>query len=162
MPGENMINRREMSSQQTICVTRFDMECLRALITRMYWMRAETGSLVRLQEVLDSAEVVNTTDLSAQRVTLDSQVRLKNLDSRKEHVFTIVLPLQADIDRHKISVLSPLGTALLGHKVGDIIDVEAPSGIREFSIEEVLHQPETERLHPARKAKRSSSGARRT
>jgi regulator of nucleoside diphosphate kinase len=145
-----------------ICITKFDMECLRALIARLFRIGVETKELLRLQEVLDSAEVVSTPNLPEKIVTLDSKLRVKDLDYRKEQIFTIVLPLQADTGRYRISILAPLGTALLGRKVGDIIEVDVPAGTRTFRIEEILYQPETaeSRHSPASKRRRNGRPAR--
>jgi regulator of nucleoside diphosphate kinase len=159
-----VLDRQEIPSKPQIYITQFDMECLKALITRMFWIGVETKAIVRLEEVLDSAEVVSIRDLSEKIVTLESKVRVKDLDYGREHIFTIVLPLDADTSRHRISILAPLGTAMLGRKAGDIIDVEVPAGIRAFRIKEILHQPETAEFRNSAACERRRSGhpARRT
>ena len=62
-------------------------------------------------------------------------------DDEKE-TYTLVYPDEADINEGKLSVLAPLGTALLGMRVGDIVEFEAPAGTRRLKIERVLYQPE--------------------
>ena len=71
-----------------------------------------------------------------------STVRLKDLDSSKELIYSLVFPKEADVDKGKISVLAPVGTAMIGYRVGDIIEWEVPSGLRRLKVEEVLYQPE--------------------
>jgi regulator of nucleoside diphosphate kinase len=162
--GGNVSDRQESPSMPQICITSFDMECLRGLITRSFRVGVETKDLVRLQEVLDLAEVVSTPNLPEKIVTLDSKFKVKDLDYRKEQILTIVLPVQADTSRHKISILAPLGTSMLGRKVGDTIEVEVPAGTRTFRIEEILHQPEMAKLRnsPASKRRRNGRPARGT
>jgi regulator of nucleoside diphosphate kinase len=57
-------------------------------------------------------------------------------------VLTIVFPAEADADRGSISVLAPIGTALLGYRAGDTVEWTTPGGPRTFVIEEVIYQPE--------------------
>ena len=61
-------------------------------------------------------------------------------DSRME--VTLVFPADADIDAGKLSVLSPVGTALLGYAEGDTVEWEVPAGKRRIRIEKILYQPE--------------------
>ncbi|NUM60709.1 MAG: GreA/GreB family elongation factor, partial [Ignavibacteriaceae bacterium] len=56
--------------------------------------------------------------------------------------YTIVYPEFADSSKNKISILAPVGTALLGYKVGDIVEWSVPAGKRKFRIKEMLYQPE--------------------
>jgi len=57
-------------------------------------------------------------------------------------VYTIVFPVDADIEKKRISVLAPVGTALIGYRAGDIIEWATPGGTRRLQIEKVLFQPE--------------------
>jgi regulator of nucleoside diphosphate kinase len=72
---------------------------------------------------------------------MHSRVRLKDLDSGKENVYTLVFPAEADIAQSRISVLAPLGTALLGYRQGDVIRWRVPGGWRRWKVKEVLDQP---------------------
>jgi regulator of nucleoside diphosphate kinase len=131
------------TSESRICLCEFDLECLRAFVFRMqvrFGVKSE--DLMQLQETLDFAEVVDTRNLAPDIVTLDSEVRLRDVDFGRELHYTVVLPLHANIAAHKISILAPLGMAMLGHRVGDDFEVQTPFGIRTFCIEEVLFQPE--------------------
>ena len=55
---------------------------------------------------------------------------------------TLVYPEDADLAKNKMSVLSPIGTAILGYKAGDIVEWEVPSGITQIHIKGILYQPE--------------------
>jgi regulator of nucleoside diphosphate kinase len=60
----------------------------------------------------------------------------------EEQVYTLVFPRDADTATGKISVLAPIGTAILGYRVGDMIEWQVPAGKRKLKIEEVIYQPE--------------------
>ncbi|HAF95493.1 MAG: hypothetical protein A2X34_01375 [Elusimicrobia bacterium GWC2_51_8] len=75
-------------------------------------------------------------------VTVNSRVHLKDLDTKKEILITLVFPDDANIEQGKLSILSPMGTAILGYSQGDAIKWEAPSGIRHIRIVKIHYQPE--------------------
>jgi regulator of nucleoside diphosphate kinase len=135
-----MITKAQAISKSRIYITEYDMECLRAFVTRMLVRDMNGRELRRLQEILDLADVVTSSPINI--VTLDSVVRLRDLDSCRELVYRLVWPLHADMNHHKVSVLAPLGMAMLGRRVGDEFEVEAPAGVRSFLVEELLYQPE--------------------
>ena len=76
-------------------------------------------------------------------VTMNSTVRVTELKSGTSHVYTIVYPADADYERGRISILAPLGTALLGYRVGDVVDWHMPGGLRKLRIDEMIYQPES-------------------
>ena len=71
-----------------------------------------------------------------------SKVRLKDLVSGETNVYSLVFPTEADFSEGKISVLAPIGTAILGYKRGDTIEWPVPSGLRRLKVDQVLYQPE--------------------
>ncbi len=73
---------------------------------------------------------------------MNSKVALSDIDTSEEMTYTIVFPKDANIDEGKISVLAPMGTAMLGYRVGDIIEWQVPAGKRRIKIEKILYQPE--------------------
>ena len=83
--------------------------------------------------------------IPADVVTMDSEVALRNLDTGEEMVFTVVFPGKANVDERRLSVLAPLGAAVLGYRAGDIIEWTVPGGVRRLKVEEVLYQPEAAR-----------------
>lgn len=74
-------------------------------------------------------------------VTMNSEVRVKDLDSGDIKVYTLVFPSQART-KNSISILAPIGTAMLGYRVGDVIEWHVPKGIRRLKVLDVLYQPE--------------------
>ena len=73
---------------------------------------------------------------------MNSSVRVSDLGTSKSEVITIVFPSDANYDEGKVSILAPLGTALLGYRVGDVVYWHVPRGIRQLRIDEILYQPE--------------------
>jgi len=73
---------------------------------------------------------------------MNSRIRVRDLASGGRDDVPMVFPGDADIERNKISILAPIGTALLGYRVGDIVEWEAPAGLKRMRIEEILYQPE--------------------
>lgn len=99
-------------------------------------------NLDRLMEDLDRASVVEARDVPADVVTMNSKVLLRDLDSGEEMMFTLVYPAAADASQDKISVLAPVGSAVLGYRAGNVVEWKVPSGKRRLKIEKVLYQPE--------------------
>jgi regulator of nucleoside diphosphate kinase len=134
-----------MNKQATIHVTRTDRERLHNLIelegNENY--RGNLHYLRKLEDGLANAEVVASDEISPDVVTMRSTVKLRDLDTGKERVYSIVFPSETDLDEGKISILAPLATALLGYKRGDTVEVEAPSRVRRLLISEILYQPES-------------------
>ena len=73
---------------------------------------------------------------------MNSILEVKNLDEEESNRFKLVFPGEADIDNGKISVLAPIGTAVLGYKTGDVIKWKVPSGERYYQITNIIYQPE--------------------
>jgi regulator of nucleoside diphosphate kinase len=93
---------------------------------------------------LHAAKIVEPYEVPGDIVTMNSIVRIKFLKTGKEIRFQIVYPDQADMRENKISIFSPVATALIGYKVSDEIDWMVPSGLTKIRIEEIIYQPEAE------------------
>lgn len=91
---------------------------------------------------LDSATIVEPEAIPSNIVTMNSIVRLSFLNSNKQVQFQIVYPSQANIKENKISIFSPIATALIGYKVGDEIEWIVPAGLTQLKIDEIVYQPE--------------------
>ena len=126
-----------------IYVTPPDMERLTSLLEARRWQGREDGrTLEVLEEELDRAVVVDAEHLPPDVVTLDSRVQLIDLDSGEELLFAVVLPSRANADEGRISVLAPLGMAVLGYRSGDVIEWDVPGGRRRLRVTHVHYQPE--------------------
>jgi len=99
----------------------------------------------RIEELgaeLDRATIVEIDKLPQDIVTMNSKVCLKDVDTGKDEIYQVVYPEDADIEQNKISILAPIGTAILGYKVGDVIEWKVPAGLRRLKIKKILYQPE--------------------
>lgn len=96
-----------------------------------------------LQGELDRAVVVSSEAVPPDVVTMNSRVVYSDETSDVQRVVTIVFPSDADASEGRVSVLSPIGTALLGLSVGQAIDWDFPDGSRRrLRVDELVHQPE--------------------
>lgn len=128
-----------MLNSRVIYITETDMRRLRPLIEGM---KNSRDDLRGLQAELEHARVVARAAVPPDIVTMNSKVRLSDLETNEEMVYTLVFPDQANIEQEKISVLAPVGTAMLGHRVGDEFEWAVPAGLVRFRVEAVLYQPE--------------------
>ena len=127
-----------------IQVTDDDMHRLRNLVrASRQSARRDQHHLAELERELDRAEVVAAADVPADVVTMHSVARVRDLETGASAIDRLVFPVDADIARRHISVLAPIGTALIGYRAGDRIEWTTPGGTRRLQIEEVLYQPET-------------------
>ena len=134
---------KAMNTRRRILITEDDMAQLRELVQRgRTASRRDQAHLEELDRELDRAEVVAGDDVSPDVVTMHSTVRVRDLDAGRSVVYTLVFPVDADIDRKRISVLAPIGTALIGYRAGDLIEWATPGRTRRLLIDEVLFQPE--------------------
>ena len=100
----------------------------------------QSNSLRSLQVELARATVVNAEELPRDVVTMRSRVLIMLDDEEKEN--THVYPNEANLSTGKISILSPVGTAIIGYRVGDVVNWLTPGGLKRIRIKKVLYQPE--------------------
>lgn len=100
---------------------------------------AEANTLLK---ELDSATIVEPADVPADVVTMNSIVKLSFLNNNKQVQFRIVYPKQANLRENKISIFSPIATALIGYKAGDEVEWIVPAGLTKIRIDEIIYQPE--------------------
>ena len=98
--------------------------------------------LRNLAKELARAKIVPPERIPPDVVTMNSRVVLRDLNSDETMTYTLVFPKDADIDAGAISILAPVGTAIIGYAVGDVIEWPVPGGTRRIRIEQILYQPE--------------------
>ena len=130
-------------TEKVIYITNSDKKRLKQLIrdARAFGSEHEIY-LEKLEGELNRGKVVKSKEIPKDVITMNSKVRLKDLATREEMIYSLVFPDSADPDQNKISILAPIGTALLGYKVGDVIEWKVPAGLRKLKVLEVLYQPE--------------------
>lgn len=91
---------------------------------------------------LDSAKIVDPEDVPSNVVTMNSIVKISFLNNDKQVQFQIVYPHEANLKTNKISIFSPIATALIGYQKGDEIEWIVPGGLTRIRIDEIIYQPE--------------------
>ncbi len=95
-----------------------------------------------LMKELNSADIMEPEKMPANVVTMNSEVRISFLNTNKQIQFKIVYPREANVKENKISIFSPIATALIGYKVGDEVEWIVPAGLTRIRIDEIVYQPE--------------------
>jgi regulator of nucleoside diphosphate kinase len=99
----------------------------------------EAGNLIK---ELDSATIVEPTQIPSDIVTMNSIVQISFLNAARQIQFQIVYPKDANLKENKISIFSPIATALIGYKEGDEVEWIVPAGPTRLRIDKIIYQPE--------------------
>lgn len=129
-----------MARKRQIFITAHDLQRLQDHLDNM--PPGDRKQFKALEEELGRAKAVDSKKIPPDVVTMNSRLRYRDAEDGGESEITLVFPADADIDTGKMSVLSPIGTALLGYAVGDTIKWTVPAGSRQIEILELLYQPE--------------------
>jgi regulator of nucleoside diphosphate kinase len=133
----------ELNMSPKIVVSSLDMERLEGLLDSL--PSAESGVKHRLLDELARAEIVEPDEMPPNVVTMNSKVRFATDQPAEEFCMTLAYPKDMTGGGDQVSVLSPVGNALLGLAVGDSIEWTRPNGVLfEVTVLEVLYQPERE------------------
>lgn len=128
---------------RAIFITCTDLERLEKLIqTEEEFVPGSKTHLLELKSELKRAVVVEPQTIPANVITMRSQVLLKDLSSSEEMTCTLVYPDEADMLEGKISVLAPIGMAILGYRENDRVEWTTPGGVVLLQVEKILFQPE--------------------
>jgi len=100
-------------------------------LDRQQFVKARIG---QLQKQLKDLSLVDLSSLPKDRIALGSTVSLVDADSGKKVTYELVIPDMADFSKGLVSVTSPIGKALVGHRVGDDVVIKTPAGTREYEI----------------------------
>jgi transcription elongation factor GreA len=95
------------------------------------------GRIGELSHKLSVVEVINTDNLPKDRAVFGCRVLLENLETGQDVEYQLVGPDESDVDKGRISILSPLGKALLGKKPGDEVMIDVPGGRRAYELIEI-------------------------
>jgi regulator of nucleoside diphosphate kinase len=119
-----------------IYISRADYSKLRLLIATALHTNA-SAALTQLRDELDRAVVIDPASFPADVVTMNSTVEFEDLGTNEVEEYTITFPERADVEHRRISILAPIGTALIGCRVGDIVKWSTPGGIRQLKVRRV-------------------------
>jgi len=129
--------------KKEIYITEQDMKRLRELImVAREFGKEKEKYLFDLEKELDKGKVVKSKDIPPNIITMNSKVCLMDLNENREIIYQVVFPDESNATQGRISILAPIGTALLGYCVGDIIEWKVPAGIARLKVEKILYQPE--------------------
>jgi len=91
----------------------------------------------KLKEVVSNARVLDESNIDTSKVSILSKVKIKNKKNGAQMTYTLVSEEEADLKTGKISVKSPIGKGLLGKKIGESAEIQAPAGKIEFEIQDI-------------------------
>ncbi len=126
----------------TIIITAADHSKLSRMLALDVRSPRERDEAYALERELNRAEIVAPDEIPPDVITMNTRAELLDLDSGERMEFTVVFPMSADSDLGKISVLAPIGTGMLGYRVGDVFEQLAPTGMRRLKVVAVHFQPE--------------------
>ncbi len=133
----------DFMAEKMIHITEQDRKRLLVMMDEVIMYRhGKARHLLDLISELNRAKIVVAQDVPPDVITMNSKVKLLDLDTQEETIYTLVYPQDSNVDQGKISVLTPIGTALLGYSLGDIIEWPTPGGVRRLKVQELLYQPE--------------------
>ena len=124
-------------------VTAVDRTRLREMVRALRSVGDPFRSHLReLTDALERADVVTPAEVGADVVTMNSRVRARDVETGRTETFTLVYHGESGMFDNRLSVLTPMGVAALGARVGDVIEFPIRRGVRRLRIEEMLYQPE--------------------
>lgn len=129
-----------------IIITATDLKRLKKLIEdeKITKKSEDSKELRDLEKELNRAIIVKSEEIPHDIITMNSKFILVDLDSKEEIEYGLVYPENADFFENKISIMAPVGTAMIGYREGDEIDWPIPDGIARFKIKKIIFQPEAE------------------
>jgi len=135
------IQKGGFSMSPKVVITAVDRERLRKVITDAATLgEASEHAIQDLEREMERAAIVDSREVTGDVITMNSKVILTLNEEEME--VALVYPKEADFFSNRLSVLSPIGTAILGYSAGDRITWDVPSGMAQIQIKKVLYQPE--------------------
>lgn len=93
--------------------------------------------ITRLKNLVANAKIIDESQIGTDVIQIMNKVKVENLALKRVMEFTIVGETEADFSKGKLAATTPIGKALMGHKVGDVVDAKTPSGIIQFKVLEI-------------------------
>jgi regulator of nucleoside diphosphate kinase len=131
-----------MLANDSRTMTEFDLRRLDALFERIRNQVRPPPTLSLLEREVAQAVVVTSEKVPPTVVTMNSKVEVLDLETEERRFLTLVFPSMAGIEAGRVSVLAPLGTALIGSREGACVAWQTPRGPRQLQVERVVYQPE--------------------
>lgn len=129
--------------KRKIFITKFDKNRLETILDDMGSSSLrDRQDLEMLRAELLQANIVESKKIPPTVITMNSKVQFRDLDNDEKTIVSLVFPIEANYNDGRLSVTSPIGTAMLGYAEGDTIEWTVPAGKRRINIERILYQPE--------------------
>lgn len=129
-------------SRPAIIINELDAERLDSLLEKPQYAKTPVAEMLNAE--LDRAEMCNPADMPADVVSMNSRIKFRDLTSQEEFVRTLVYPANLTDSDNQLSVMAPVGAALLGLRVGDSINWDLPNGNKtHLEVLELQYQPES-------------------
>lgn len=93
--------------------------------------------IARLKNLVANAKIIDESQIGTDKIQIMNKVKVENLALKRVMEFTIVGETEADFSKGKLAATTPIGKALIGHSVGDVVDAKTPSGIIQFKVLEI-------------------------
>lgn len=90
--------------------------------------------IAELKSLIAGARIIDESKISTDEVQLLTKVTIKNLGNKAQMTYTIVTETESNLKEGKISITTPIAKGLVGHKVGDVVEIQAPAGTMKFEI----------------------------
>jgi regulator of nucleoside diphosphate kinase len=129
-------------SRNSVMINERDFDRLHELVYSPRLRRTHAPIVSLLEHELICGTVVAPASIPKGVVTMNSRVRFRDVGTDEPETYTLVYPDAADLELQRLSVLTPLGAALLGTSVGDVVECKTPGGVRRLKVEKLLYQPE--------------------
>ena len=92
------------------------------------------AKIAELKNLIAGARIIDESKISTDEVQLLTKVTIKNLGNKAQMTYTIVTETESNLKEGKISITTPIAKGLVGHKVGDVVEIQAPAGLMKFEI----------------------------
>jgi regulator of nucleoside diphosphate kinase len=127
-----------------LVITESDFDRLNELVHTPGHRATHAPVLRSLGRELNRGVVIPSTGMPRFIVTMNTRVRVRDLQSREIEEFTLCYPADADMGADRVSVLTPMGMAILGARVLETLEFSAPGGTKRLKLEEIVYQPEAQ------------------
>ncbi len=128
---------------KNIYITKHDLQRLKKLLHDISkGIHGKEFSIQELINEMNRAHVVSPKEIPENVVTMNSRVLLRELETGEDMTLWLVFPDKVDAVKNPVSILSSLGTAMIGCKMGDVFTWESPDGVKQMEVLDILYQPE--------------------
>ncbi len=134
--------------KKTIQITENDLRKLRTAISEAEISGYRNSVYIQqLKGELDRAKIVDPKKIPADVITMNSRVILIDESNQDEMELKLVFPEEGTKEENNVSVLAPIGTAMIGYRTGDIFEWDLPTGKTKLRVEKILYQPEASGIY---------------